>query len=158
MLKESATTCYRCCRASGVRLREQFLARLEAQFQSVSRRGGRNKGGRKQMRANASKRRQTRTNASKRRGANLPNASKREQTWANVDKRKQTLTPPLLRFFTFYTPLCNPQFQRMVCTVRETFLSGGQKTPQITFRTLHKHFCGLELLWHSYQGRGMAKQ
>ena len=44
---------------------------------SVSRRGGRNKGGRKQMRANASKRRQTRTNASKRRGAN---ASKREQT------------------------------------------------------------------------------
>ena len=69
----------------------------------MSRRGGRNKGGRKQMRANASKRRQTRTNASKRRGAN---ASKREQTRANVDKRKQTLTPPFIGLF--YTPLCNP--------------------------------------------------
>ena len=59
-------------------------------FSSVSRRGGRNKGGRKQMR-------------SKRRGAN---ASKRKQTRANVDKRKQTLTPPFIA--VFYTPLCNP--------------------------------------------------
>ena len=77
---------------------------LEKAGFSVSRRGGRNKGGRKQMRANASKRRQTRTNASKRRGAN---ASKREQTWANVDKRKQTLTPPFIGFFTppFAIPL-----------------------------------------------------
>ena len=70
---------------------------------SVSRRGGRNKGGRKQMRANANKRRQTLTNASKRRGED---ASKRKQTRANVDKRKQTLTPPFIA--VFYTPLCNP--------------------------------------------------
>ena len=70
---------------------------------SVSRRGGRNKGGRKQMRANANKRRQTLTNASKRRGENV---SKRKQTRANVDKRKQTLTPPFIA--VFYTPLCNP--------------------------------------------------
>ena len=74
----------------------------------MSRRGGRNKGGRKQMRANPNKRRQTQTNASKRRGEN---ASKREQTWTNASKR---LHPPFLRFFTppfiavFYTPLCNP--------------------------------------------------
>ena len=59
--------------------------------------GGRNKGGRKQMRANANKRRQTLRNASKRRGEN---ASKRKQTRANTDKRKQTLAPPLLRSFT----------------------------------------------------------
>ena len=70
---------------------------------SVSRRGGRNKWGRKQMRANANKRRQTQTNASKRRGEN---ASKRKRTRANVDKRKQTLTPPFIA--VFYTPLCNP--------------------------------------------------
>ena len=70
---------------------------------SVSRRGGRNKGGRKQMRANANKRRQTLTNASKCRGEN---ASKRKQTRANADKRKQTLTPPFI--VVFYTPLCNP--------------------------------------------------
>ena len=62
---------------------------------SVSRRGGRNKGGRKQMQANANKRRQTSTYASKRRGEN---ASKRKQTRANVDKRKQTQT-------NAYTPL-----------------------------------------------------
>ena len=68
----------------------------------ASRRGGRNKRGRKQMRANANKRRQTSTNASKRRGEN---ASKREQTCTN--KRKQTLTPPLYAVF-FDTPLCNP--------------------------------------------------
>ena len=69
----------------------------------VSRRGGGNKGGRKQMRANANKRRQKLTNASKRRGEN---ASKRKQTLANVDKRKQTRTPPFIA--VFYTPLCNP--------------------------------------------------
>ena len=76
---------------------------------SVSRRGGRNKGGRKQMRANASKRRQTRTNASKRRGAN---ASKRKQTRANVDKRKQTLAPPFIAVFTppFAIPLLSAEF------------------------------------------------
>ena len=72
-------------------------------FMSVSRRGGRNKGGRKQMRANANKRRQTLTNARKRGGEN---ASKRKQTQANVDKRKQTLTPPFIA--VFYTPLCDP--------------------------------------------------
>ena len=44
--------------------------------------GGGNKGGRKQMRANANKRRQTLTNASKRRGEN---ASKRKQTRATVN-------------------------------------------------------------------------
>ena len=70
---------------------------------SVSRRRGCNKGGRKQMRANANKHRQTLTNASKRRGEN---ARKRKQTRANVDKRKQTLTPPFIA--VFYTPLCNP--------------------------------------------------
>ena len=73
---------------------------------SVSRRGGRNKGGRKQMRANANKRRQMSTNASKRRGEN---ASKRKLTRANVDKRKQTqtnaYTPLYCVFFT--PPLCN---------------------------------------------------
>ena len=70
---------------------------------SVSRRGGGgNKGGRKQMRANANKRRQTLTNASKRRGEN---ASKRKQTRANVDKRRQTLTPPFIPLFTPH--LCN---------------------------------------------------
>ena len=61
---------------------------------SVSRRGGRNKGGHKQIRANASERRQTRTNAEAQTQAN---ASKREQTWTNADK---CLHPPLLRFFT----------------------------------------------------------
>ena len=54
-------------------------------------RGGRNKWGRKQMRANANKRRQMLTNASKRRGEN---ASKRKQTWTNASKR---LHPPLFR-------------------------------------------------------------
>ena len=86
---------------------EPFLLGVEVVFNllkaSVSRRGGRNKGGRKQMRANANKRRQTQTNASKRRGEN---ASKRKQTRANVDKRKQTLAPPFIA--VFYTPLCNP--------------------------------------------------
>ena len=96
------------CGGGGVKIaNHRFKAiranRLHVMKISVSRRGGRNKGGRKQMRTNASKRRQTRTNASKRRGAN---ASKREQTWANVDKRKQTLTPPFIA--VFYTPLCNP--------------------------------------------------
>ena len=60
-------------------------------FSSVSRRGGRNKGGRTQMRANANKRRQTLTNASKRRGEN---ASKHEQMWTNANKR---LHPPLFQ-------------------------------------------------------------
>ena len=50
---------------------------------SVTQRGGRNKGGRKQMRANANKRRQTQRQTQR---------SKCEQTRANVDKRKQTLT------------------------------------------------------------------
>ena len=89
----------------------------------MSRRGGRNKGGRKQMRANASKRRQTRTNASKRRGEN---ASKRKQTRANVDKRKQTLTPPFIA--VFYTPplqspyflvFCNSLFSSSVCVEKK---------------------------------------
>ena len=90
---------------------------------SVSRRGGRNKGGCKQMRANANKRRQTLTNASKRRGENASkrrgeNASKRKQTRANVDKRKQTLTPPFVA--VFYTPFAIPLrlwgYQRFVPT------------------------------------------
>ena len=83
----------------------KFLAISSAIQKSVSRKGGRNKGGRKQMRANANKSRhcQTLTNASKRRGEN---ASKRKQMRANGDKRKQTLTPPFMAFF--YTPLCNP--------------------------------------------------
>ena len=59
---------------------------------SVTQRGGGNKEGREQMRANANKRRQTLTNASKRRGKN---ASKQR---ANVDKGKQTLTPPFIVF------------------------------------------------------------
>ena len=67
----------------------------EMRFISVSRRGGRNKGGRKQMRANANKRRRGQTQA---------NAEAKTQ--ANVDKRKQTLTPPFIA--VFYTPLCNP--------------------------------------------------
>ena len=71
-------------------------------WSSVSRTGGRNKGGRKQMRANADK--QTQTNASKRRGEN---ASKRKQTRANVDKRKQTLTPPFIAVF-LHPPLQSP--------------------------------------------------
>ena len=76
---------------------------------SVSRRGGgRDKGGRKQTRANANKRRQTSTNASKRRGEN---ASKRKQTRANVDRRKQTLTPPFIA--VSYTRLCNPLKKRI---------------------------------------------
>ena len=87
-----------------------FLANLFARIDSrksnlfqCHAEGGRNKGGRKQMRANANKRGQTRTNANKRGGEN---ASKRKQTRANVDKRKQTLTPPFIA--VFYTPLCNP--------------------------------------------------
>ena len=61
--------------------------------------GGRNKGGRKQMRANANKRRETLTNASKRRGEKRKQTQrrKREQTWTNANRR---LHPPLLRFFT----------------------------------------------------------
>ena len=66
---------------------------------SVSSRGGRNKGGRKQMRANANKRRQTRTNASKRRGEN---ASKRGQTQTNA------YTPPLYCGF-LHPPLQSPK-------------------------------------------------
>ena len=58
-----------------------ILCGCGADFYSVSCRGGRNKGGRKQMRANANKRRQTLTNASERRGAN---ASKRGQTQTNA--------------------------------------------------------------------------
>ena len=70
---------------------------------SVSRRGGRNRGGRKQMRANANKRRQTQANAEAKTQAD---ACKREQTWTNANKR---LHPPLLRFFTppFAIPLEN---------------------------------------------------
>ena len=68
---------------------------------SVSRRGGHNKGGRKQTRANENKRRQTLTNTSKRRGANAQaKSSKRGQ-------RKQTLTPP--NYFGFlHPPLQSP--------------------------------------------------
>ena len=61
-------------------------------FISVSRRRGRDKGRRKQMRASANKRRQTLTNASIRRGEN---ASKRDQTWTNANNR---LDLPFLRF------------------------------------------------------------
>ena len=57
---------------------------------SVSRRGGCNKGGRKQMRANANKRRQT---SDKRRGENAE-----AKTQANASKRGQTQT-------NAYTPL-----------------------------------------------------
>ena len=68
---------------------------LGAMFLSVTQRGGRNKGGRKQMRANASKRRQTRTNAErKRRAQTQANATKREQKWTNANKR---LHPPLFQ-------------------------------------------------------------
>ena len=75
-------------------------SRFDPLRNSVSPRGGRNKGGRKQMRANANKRRQTLTNASKCRGEN---ASKRKQTLES--KRKQMLTPPFIA--VFYTRLCN---------------------------------------------------
>ena len=78
-------------------------------IKSVSRRGGRNKGGRKQMRANANKRRQTLTNASKRRGENArANASKREQTWINANKRLHP--PPFIA--VFYTPFAIPLLSR----------------------------------------------
>ena len=74
----------------------------------VSRRGGRNKGGRKQMRANANKRRQT-----------LTNASKREQTRANASKRGQTQTnayTPLICGFG-HPPLQSPYCRICVCQI-----------------------------------------
>ena len=91
---------------------------------SVSRRGGRNKGGLKQMRANASKRRQTRTNASKRRGKMCENSSKRKQTQANASKRGQTQTnaynPLYCGVFTppFAIPLFLWVFPRKVVRIR----------------------------------------
>ena len=65
--------------------------------------GGATKGGRKQMRANASKRRQTQTNADKRRGENAE-----AKTQANASKRGQTQTNAYTPLCCgFLTPLCN---------------------------------------------------
>ena len=78
---------------------------------SVTQKVGRNKGGRKQMQANADKRRQTQANAEAKTQAN---ASKREQMWTNANKR---LHPPLLRFLTppFAIPLkkCQTYFSTL---------------------------------------------
>ena len=102
-------------------------------FQCHAERGGRNRGGRKQMRANANKRGQTLTNANKRRGEN---ASKRKQTRANADKRKQTLTPPFI--VVSYTPLCNPLSFVIILT------------------TLLVLFCPTPTFWANLQGHFSA--
>ena len=103
---------------------------------SVSRRGGRNKGGRKQMRANANKRRQTLTNASKRRGKN---ASKRKQTQAKASKRGQTqtnaYTPPLLWFLT--PPFAIPYRE----SPRQTKPKKGPKRNVHEFRPFCEFWC-----------------
>ena len=103
-------------------------------FQSVPRRGGRSKGGRKQMRANANKRRQMLTNASKRRGEN---ASKREQTWTNANKR---LHPPLLRFFT--PPFAIPLFSYRGVSTRGL---GTSQYPTNTYTFLSFFFFNLQM-------------
>ena len=107
--------------------------------QSVSRRGGRNKGGLKQMRANANKRRQTLTNASKRRGEN---ASKRKQTRANVDKRQQTLTPPLIAVFAppFAIPLVKLQGNSAErARLRSEFAESNRNRWRWTFAPLNRN-------------------
>ena len=84
------------------RLANQSLLRL---FCSVSRREGHNKGGRKQMRANASIRRGE--NADKRKQTQR---RKRKQTQANASKRGQTQTSAYTPVYCGFLqpPLCNP--------------------------------------------------
>ena len=106
-------------------------------FYSVSRRGGRNKGGRKQMRANANKRRQTLTNADKRKQTQR---RKRKQTQTNASKRGQMQTnayTPLYCGFS-HPPLQSPNLWTSGQDFHSCYRTPG---PQRGFRRVSEGVC-----------------